>query len=487
MAYVENYEDEVYSNIKNPFTNFEGASTTYLNGLRGINNGQADELAARELAFLQSRSAHVCRNNGYAKSALKNWITNASYIAVRWKDSNGKKHSMMQDYWDEFVENPSYDSFGDMKTFQSVSNSSQFITGNTYIRCLIVREGNTNKIPLKLQLIPSSLHDINYNNYPPTPDGKLVRYGIGFKDSIPIEYYFKQSNLDPKINTYYHTVVPSNELIHYFIREEPGQWLGIPILSSVLLSLYSLDDLITATISKQKAAQSIAIIVEKTGQALNLLPVASTETVTNTKNTETKTIFKADSRESQVIYGEKGETLKMFQGTDIGANFNVVIEQELRKIATVADALYHQLTGDTQGMNYSSLLGLAIQSRNRLEYIYNFVFIPLRDRPIAMKFKELAMLYNSKTASAIPYFQLPRWRGIDGLKDAQEDLLELQNGLGLIPDKLAERGLSIEDILADEDNRKALEGLGIFLNTSGANPSMAQAGNTQANSNSTST
>jgi capsid protein len=104
-----------------------------------------------------------------------------------------------------------------------------------------------------------------------------------------------------------------------------------------------------------------------------------------------------------------------------------------------------------------------------------------------MAFKELAILYNPKVSTALPYFQLPRWRGTDDLKDAQADLLELQNGLATIPDKLAERGLSIEDVLADVDNRKALEEMGIILTSAQSNPSMNQTTNTQPNSNSTNT
>jgi len=240
----------------------------------------------------------------------------------------------------------------------------------------------------------------------------------------------------------------------------------------------------TATVNKQKAAQSIAVIVESTGQALAQLPVGGVRTKTDEDGND-KLVFQNSTEESQVLYPKKGEAVKMFQGTDIGANFGVLVEKELRKIATVADALYHELTGDTAGLNYSSLIGLAIQSRNRLEYLHNFLFIPLRDKPIADYFKELAILYNPKCSSAIPYFQLPRWRGIDDMKDIQADLLELQSGMGITTDKLAERGLTIEDIEADKINRDLLKSMGIDLSFTSANSSTQQSSNLQSNSNTT--
>lgn len=475
---------DIYNDIQNPFKAFEGAATNYQVGLRGIFDGQADELAVRELQYLQNRSAHLCRNNGYAKSALKNWVTNANHIKVIWKFKNGKAHKLMQGYWDEFAASPSFDGHGDIKTLQGVSNSSIFLTGNSHIRKLIVREGNKNTVPLKLQLIPTSLHAVLHTDMTEAYNiDRITKYGITFEDSVPVQYHYNRSNLDNL--SVRQIAVPASEIVHTFIRDEPGQWLGIPILAPVLLSLYALDDLVTATISKQKAAQTIAVIVEQTGTALNLLPVGGVKTK-DTDDTD-KIHYKNDAKESQVLYPQKGETVKMFQGTDIGTNFGVLVEAELRKIATTADALYHQLTGDTSGLNYSSLIGMALQSRNRLEWLHNFIFIPLREKPIADSFKELAVLYNPKVATAIPYFQLPRWRGYDDLKDAQADILELQNGLGTLPDKLAERGLTVEDILADMEERKVFKDFGIEWNTQGANPSLAQTNNTAANSNSTST
>lgn len=478
-----------YTNLYPLSNNFEGAETNYKIGLRGIFKGEADKLAARELAYLQARSAHLCRNNGYARIALKNWVTRAGYIKTVWKFPNGKSHKLMQGYWDEFAANPCIDGHGDLKVMQGVSNSSVFLAGNSYIRKLIVREGNKNTVPLKLQLIPAILHDTFWNTALTDQIEKPVRYGIKFNKSIPESYFFRKSLLEqaemyqPALT---HIEVPANELIHTFIREEPGQWLGIPLLGAVILSLYSLEDLMTATVNKQKAAQSISIIVTSTGQALAQLPVGGVRTKTDEDGND-KLVFQNSSEESQVLYTKKGEDVKTFQGEDIGTSFAVLVEKELRKIATVADALYHELTGDTAGLNYSSLIGLAIQSRNRLEYLHNFLFIPLRDKPLADYFKELAILYNPKCASAIPYFQLPRWRGIDDMKDIQADLLELQSGMGIVTDKLAERGLTMEDIEADKVNREILSSMGIDLTLSSANSSTQQSTNVQGNSNSTGT
>lgn len=483
-------EEIVYNSVNNLVPAFEGAAYTYREGLRGLWEGSADELAQRELKFLQNRAAHLCRNNGYAQTAKKRWVTNADHIKVVWKNKDGTLHTLMQAYWDEFAGNPSYDGVGDYSVFQGVSNSSIFTTGNSYIRKLIVREGNSNTVPLKLQLIPSALHDVMYNTAVPVLDNTVVRYGMKFVKSLPVEYYFRKGVLEEDIYTASsnHTVVPASELVHTFIRDEPAQWLGIPLLAPVIMSLYALDDLVTSTISKQQAAQSIALIIEQTANTLSMLPTGAHTIVNKTDYVEDgtkKVIFKNNPRESQTLYLNKGEAAKMFQGADIGPNFTSLMVAELRKVAATLDLAYHELTGDATGLNFSSLIGIANQTRNRLEYLHKFLFIPLREAPIAKAFKDLAVLYNSKCSSAVPYFQLPRWRGMDELKDAQADLLELQNGLALYTEVLAERGITMEQVIADLELRQSLKEYGIELTSASSTDSMRQTSNTEANSNST--
>lgn len=485
-------EEIVYNSVDNVIPAFEGAAYTYREGLRGLWEGSADELAQRELRFLQNRSAHLLRNNGYAQTAKKRWITNADHIKVIWKNKDGSLHTLMQAYWDEFAESPSYDGIGNYKVLQGISNASIFTTGNSYIRKLIVRDGNSNTVPLKLQLIPSALHDVMYNTAVPVPSNVVVRYGMKFRNSIPTDYYFSKGKLEADIYTaaFNHTIVPADELVHTFIRDEPGQWLGVPLLASVIMSMYALDDLVTGTISKQQASASLAVIIEQTANTLSMLPTGAHTIVNQTDYVEDgkkKVVFKNNPRESQTLYLNKGEAAKMFQGADIGTNFTSLIVTELRKIAATLDLAYHELTGDATGLNFSSLIGIANQTRNRLEYLHNFLFIPLREVPITKAFKDLAVLYNSKTSSAIPYFQLPRWRGMDDLKDAQADLLELQNGLALYTEVLAERGITMEQVLADLELRQSLKEYGIELTSAASVDSMRQTNNTQANSNTSGT
>jgi capsid protein len=146
---------------------------------------------------------------------------------------------------------------------------------------------------------------------------------------------------------------------------------------------------------------------------------------------------------------------------------------------------YYQLTGDTTGLDFSSLRAIAIELRNRIEFIHHFYTIPLFLNPLTSYFKDLAVLYNSKVSNAFPIYEQPRWYGVDELKDAQADLLEVQNGMATLESKLAERHTTYEEIEADRKRIKEV-GLDHLLDPTNAKAQMAQANNNQANTNSSS-
>lgn len=477
---AENYDpyaNVMYSPVQQQA--FEGASLNYKNSQKLLLTGEADTLAARELLALQMRSHHAIRNNGYAKSAVVRYVTSLGAIKVTWKDNKGNAHPLMQSMWDEFTANPNLDGFGTLENTQSIWHYSMFASGNAFTRMVIRRTGNPNRVPLKLQNIPSELHNVFYMG---KNSDEITRNGITFVDSKPTMYYFRKGIYEQQWyqvnNTFPQVEVPADEILHMFIRENAGQWIGIPSLASVLIPLYELDELSDATIAKQKAAQAIAWIVENTNP-LNMTPTGSPTTVKD-KNLNDKIVFQAAGGSTQ--YLNKGEKINFYQSTDIGANLPTLIKAELHRIAAAVGVPYHTLTGDTSGLDFSSIRAIGIELRNRLEYIHHFYTIPLGLDPLTSYFKELAVLTSKKVSNASPAYQLPRWYGVDELKDTQADLLEVQNGMATLQSKLDERHTTFEDILADREKIKEM-GLDHLLTAS--TPAMSQANNTQANANTT--
>lgn len=452
---------------------YDGAATNYRLDQRGLLEGDSDALASRELKLLQQRGYHALRNNGWAATAKRKHRTNLGVIEVRWPNKR------MQNAWNEFVADPNLDGYGNFCNTQDEWNIGLF-DGEIFTRLLIKRR-NKFTIPLVLQNIASEYLDPTYTAGNP----ETTRNGITFKDSRPFIYHFnKNLNKQSYINNADKVKVPADEVLHIFTRDRPGQWRGIPTTAPILLPLYQLDDLTDATIAKQQAAQAISWIVKNTnpssavavGSAMTSLDANDIDSTTGKRRIITQ------ASGGGVQYLNKGEDIAFNQGTDIGDNYKELVKIELRKVAKAWGLTYEVLTGDLSGVNLSALQWIELEMKIRAETIYKFQTLPLGLIPLCNRFKELAGLYiSSNLANLEPVFQFPRRYGMNELKDAQADVLELQYDMTTLRKVLAERNLTMEEILEDKEFRKKN---GLFVPVKqDSGKSANQANNVKPNSN----
>ena len=475
-------DEFVYQRIRQ--NAYDGSVSNYRLEQKGLISGEADKLAERELKLLWQRSHHAVRNNGYAKAAKTNFVQSIAGISVKWQDEKGKVNKAMQAEWDKFISNPNLDGYGNFNNTQEGWIASLFESGEAFCRMLIKKRADS-AIPLVLQNIEAEYLNPQFNNGTP----EKTRNGITFDPSgiKPSIYHFnKRLNfvLD-SLNYPAETVnIPADEIIHIFMRERANQWRGVPLLSSVLLPLYELDDLTDATIAKQKAAQAISWIVKNTNPS-SAVAIGSATLSLDINDTDEQGNRRVITQASGggVQYLNKGEDVAFYQGTDIGPNLPEMIKAELHKIAQALGLTYVALTGDYDSLSFSALQQAAIEMRVRSEYISRMYIINLGLAPLCAKFQELATLFVSKRfANLKPVYQMPRKYGVNDLKDAQADILELDNGLTTLARVTAERDLTVEEIEEDIALRKKM---GIYKDPNKpVQSNMAQTKNTSANSNS---
>lgn len=453
---------------------YEGASEHYRLEQKGLVSGEADQLAAKELANLWARSHHAVRNNGTAATAKLKYRQNLGAVKVVWKNENGKPNKKMQKLWNEFVADPNLDGYGTLENTQDVWNGAMFESGEALTRMIIKRrKGFT--VPLVLQTIESEFLDPLYD----AADPDNTKNSITFKDSRPVTYHFLKKlkgTYTLGVDGQERVKVPADEVLHIFERGRPGQWRGIPKLAPILLPLYELDDLTDATVNKQKAAQAVAWIVKNTN------PAAATAIGTVQSTTDSSDVDESgnprkvsQSGSSNVQYLNKGEELSPVQGTDIGDNLDTLIKSELHKIATTCGLSYESLTGDLTGISFSSLKFVINEMKTSAEFIYSFYTINLGLRPLCNRFQELAELYAKGVSNARPSFEHPRRYSIDALKDIQAELLEIANDLVPWEESVSKRNGNVDDILESKAFRKKHD---IMIEPE------PQSKNTEANSNS---
>lgn len=427
---------------------FEAASTGYRLAHREAIIADADNIALGELAFLQSRSRHLLRNNPIAESARKKYVAAMGSVNVRWVKPDGSTHSVAQKLWDDFAENPSLDEKGDFNTFQNVLNNDRFASGEGIARMLT--SSSDRILPFKLQGIESEYLDISYMGQDEAdlyPLG-LTRYGITFDrntKSIPEFYNFFQDRhfgLHPELN-FKHVKVPAKQILHSFERIRSNQWRGIPLLASSLVTLYEFEDLCTATVRAQTSASAITWVVSEFNSAIrDPAGVVKLLGKNATNDSEKKLVFDTSGGTAQYTSGK----FNLVQSRDIGSNLLALLRDGYQKVSSALDIPYYLLSGDTSGLDFSSLRGVLTSFRQSITNFYTVQLIPDFLRPTCYRFKDVALAMGYSVADASPTYQFPRWFGVDDLKDAQADFLEITSGLEPIQKKWLERGHTQEEI-----------------------------------------
>jgi lambda family phage portal protein len=456
---------------------YEGATTSYRLEQRGLSQGDQDTTSARELKNLWARSHYLVRNNACSitakKRLLANWVGKG--ITVKWMNPNNTPNKKFQKLWDTWIQECNYDGYGNLYTTEALWGSALFESGESLTQ-MVISKRPTSKIPLALKVVESEQLDPMFTKVatenvgidPMIPAEQDVRTGIGFIDGKPITYYFWKKHPGSRLITVpgnIRVAVPAEDVIHIFERERPGQWRGVPMLTAVLLNIYEMDELVDATIQRQKAAQAISWIIKNTSVTNAVAPGTVRQSVNplelDSITGQRKVIIQGAG--GNVQYLNKGEDITLSSLDDIGGNLQVLLEDEWSKISSALGLAYHQVTGDLSGVNFSSIRAGLNELRIRIEMVQEHLFITLGLKRVTSRFQELAGIYESAAMlTAIPYYYPPRRYGVDDLKDAQADLMEVQAGFATLESKLAERNTTFEDIVAD---RKRVETSGIKISS----------------------
>jgi lambda family phage portal protein len=455
-------------------TAYEGASTTYRLEMKGLNSGSQDQLSSRELCNLWARSHYLVRNNAVAVTAKKrlqaNWIGRG--IRVRWMNPNHTPNKKMQTAWDIWVDSCTHDGYGNLYNLQTGWAAALYESGEVFCR-MVINTKVAGKIPLSLQSLEAEMLDPTYTSTYSTevniPDKTYM--GITFDETggKPVAYNFWKQYPEPmayKIGVYPQRVaVSAEEVIHIFERERPGQWRGIPMLAPLLLTIYEMDELTDATLQRQKAAQCISWIFENTNPASRLIPGidrytspvnvdgVSPDTADGTTAAE-RTVF-IEGAGGNLIYPQQGETVKFASIQDIGEGLNTLLKQQWMQISAALGLSYHQASGDLSEVNFSSIRAGLNELALRVEVVQQNLFINLGMTPVCNKFRDLASIYISgQMGETYPIFDVPKRLGVDPLKDAQADMMEVQAGFATLESKLTERNVTWEQMLADRERSK---------------------------------
>lgn len=358
----------------------------------------------------------------------------------------------------------------------------------------------TNDFGIALQQIDPDWLDENYNVTNTATGNRIVMSVEMDKYDSPITYWFT-----PPRHSYYGVVrdfgiapqgkrvpVPAEEILHCFISTRPGQTRGVPMAHTVIGRVRDLDryegaELTNATVSASKmgfispgvdSPVDLSDITDATGQPGH--------------RRETPILDAVEPGMLQKL--PRGWTFSAFDPKSPTTVFASFCKQILRGIAAGLGIGYNLLTGDLEGVNYSSLRTAALDERDEWRALQTWMISHFYE-PIYTEWLRFAAgsPYLQVSSSVVnklvnPSFKPRGWPWVDPEKDANANAVELAAGTATYSEVLAEKGLDFEDTMEQiKYERDYIESLGLEFtygirqdaNSKGDQP--GQQGNGQSN------
>lgn len=443
---------------------YEGSSQSYRLRDKGLGGGGPNISTAYSLPVLRDRTRHAIRNNPYANRAIETYVANLVGNGIRAKWDNAG----LQSLWNDWTKQADFDDDESFHGIQALIAREQFEAGEVLARFRVCSKSHLT-VPLQIQVIESDHLDIAYTrSHAEDP----VKMGIRFDKSGKKSGYHLWCN-HPSDKTAGHNervLIKADDMLHIFRKLRAGQLRGMPELSTVLVRLYEIDEMQDATLVRQKTAALFGWIVRKreAGEDVNI-----GNPVTSHDETEPLT----EITPGGIHYLEDDEDIEFSQPADIAGVYVDWLKSELRAVAAGVGITYEQLTGDLEGVNYSSIRSGLIEFRRRLEFLQLTLLVHKFCDKVAEKWLRVAILtgvappeMNLKNyRNHLPEWRPPRWEWVDPLKDAQADLLEVQAGFATLKDKQLERGNDPTETLEQLKKEQALDDLTLFSNPAKVN------------------
>ena len=431
-----------------PRAQFEGASTSYRMGDKGLNVGSVNDDIASSLSRLRKRSINAVRNNAHAASAAESYTSNliGTGYTAKWPTPE------LQALWDVWIEECDADGIDNFYGILELVGRTYFTMGESFTQRIINnRSAGLSGLPLKIRMIHPKQLDHGYTD-------RLNKIVQGIQHNASGErqsYLFWPSPVDD-FGMGFRVPVAASDMAHVFKRKEPGQVRGIPHLASVLVRLYEIDEMQDATLVKAKVAQLFGWIVKRKTQTSEL-PTESTTIGADLGEETDEGIPITNIRPGGVHYLDDDEDVSFSDPASIGDNYVEWVEAELRALASACNITKEQLTGNLEGVNFSSIRAGLIEMRRRISMDQYNLIIPRFCRQIAIWFVESAVMSGlvsipdlwTNKAKYLPKWRVPKWDHVDRVKEITADLLEVRAGFDSREAKIGERGGDIDIVNAE--------------------------------------
>ena len=393
------------------------------------------------------RAGWYARNNPWVAAAVDSLVGNVVGAGIKPQSTHPDRavRERLQVLWLRWTDHADPGGLADFYGLQAMAVRAMIEGGESFARLRVVPDAPA--VPLHIDLldrdqVPLDLHrDIG--------GGARIRAGIEFNGAGQRTAYWVMRDRPGDTLTSLRLEplrLPATDCLHLFKPLAAGQLRGITWLAPVLLRLHELDQFEDAALVKAKvAALFTGFITDPDGTAGGL-------TGTNTNGALT-------------VGMEPGSLIPLPPGTDIRFSnptesdaYGPFVKNHLRAVAAGMGLPYELVSGDLEGVTYSSIRAGLIEFRRRVEQLQHNVVVHLFCRPVWDRFVRLAVLSGDLPAHDFdrdPAAYLgcewlpPKFDYVDPKKDVEAEILAINAGLKSRRQAISERGYDAEQVDAE--------------------------------------
>lgn len=408
------------------------------------------------------RASYQALNNPHVANFVSALVSNlvGTGLTPQSEHPNQAQRQRIEQLWASWSDHADAAGLGDFSGVQELMARAMCEKGESFARLRPRLPADGLPVPLQLEVmdpdqVPIDLHRDMAND-------ARVRGGVEFDAlgrRVAFHVYRQRPGDGPlALET---ARVPAADMVHLFKPLGPGQVRGLSWLAPVLLGLHELDQFQDAQLVKQKVQAMLAgFIVDPEGDAAGF---------DKAKSGGIEGILEAGLEPGTLYNLPGGRDIRFSEPPAGGAEYAAYVKASLRAIAAGLGITYEQLTGDLEGVNYSSIRAGLIEFRRRIAQLQRNVLVFQLCRPVWDRFVRLAILSGALEApdfAAHPEryrakWVSPGWDWVDPQKDLQAEILAIDAGIKSRQQVIAERGRDPEQVdaeIAADAMRKARAG-----------------------------
>ena len=443
---------------------FEAASNDRLQSSWSTTPSSINQFLGASLVALKARSRDQGANNPYALKYVE--LSKTNIVGPRGvrlqaqariegglpdKPANGA----IEDGWREWGEDPSNCDAAGILTWidlQELAVQTLIEDGEFLARLITGAAGGP--FGLRIQVIETDRIDVGHRD--DLQNGNRIRQGIEYNPwGRPVAYWILKEA--PEYAVGFMTMsadrerVSADQIIHLFRTRQAGQHRGIPWLHASLWHLKQLHGWLQAGVVAARVGASKVGFIETTGadgfqgdteaddEGAPQLDMGDPGTLTELDPGQTFSSWDPDYPK-----GETREFAKvLLMGISVGGN-----------------VAYHALSGDLEGVNYSSIRAGVLEDRETWKGLQRW-FIEHFVSPVYRRWVASAVLNQALVADSVPlmdgdirrfyrvHWQGRRWPWVDPQKDWAANKIMLETNSGTVPQIIREQGNDPDEVLQE--------------------------------------